>query len=272
MKTLTVAKKKVEKFYNENSDQAKKLKKARLSTFENAINEDNPIFEGKKAKLLDEIVFKTVNNGVYHVSAATLKETCKVGRTTLAEFNKLLKNTKQYIIARYRTMKCNCKGLVYIDTQHENFYDNMKFLFNMDMLDTDYYLSKIKTDVKQTEVILSEKEKQQDTMKSFATNQYQTAFFNFVHEMPCSDSIKRYAYKLALKINDSQKIYIKAIQSFKNIVLDITNKNLVLDNETSIVKVFEGSLRKALNYDVPMKKQEQRTYKQPPVLYNWLED
>lgn len=271
MKTLTVAKKKVEKFYNENSDQAKKLKKARLSTFENAINECSPILEGKKARLLDEIVFKTVNNGVYHVSAATLKETCEVGRTTLAEFNSLLRETKQYIVARYRTMMCNCKGLVYIDTQHENFYDNMKFLFEMDMLDTDLYLSKIKTTVKQSEVILSEREKQQDIMNDFATNKYQTAFFNHIHEMPYFDSIKRYAYKMALKVNDNVATYQKAISSLNNIVLDIIDKNRVLENESDIVKFFAGSLRKALNYDVPTAKKEEHTYK-PAPFYNWLEE
>ncbi len=271
MKYLTTKKKKAERFYNEDSEQAKKLKNGRLEQFENAMNECSPILEGKKARLLDEIVFKTVNNGVYHVSAATLKETCEVGRTTLAEFNSLLKETKQYIVARYRTMMCNCKGLVYIDTQHENFYDNMQFLFEMDMLDTDLYLSKIKSVVKQSEVILSEQEKQQDVMNEFATNEYQKAFFKFVHDMPCGDSIKRYAYKLSLKINDSQKTYIKAIQSFKNIASDILDKKLVLDNDSSIVKVFEGSLRKALNYDVPTAKKEEHTYK-PAPLFNWLEE
>lgn len=271
MKTLIAKKKKVEKFYNTDSDNAKKLKYERLALFKQHVDPDNQILEGKKATLLDEIVFKTVNTGVYHCLAATLKETCKVGRTTIAAFNKLLRETKQYIIARYSTNTCNFRGLVYIDTQHENFYENMKFLFGMDMLETDYYLLKIRgTNIHKDEIIVSDREKQEQVINEFATNQYQKEFFNHIHEMPYENFIKRNAYKIAMKLSNTKKSFDCAVKSLKNLVLDIKD-GFKLETEQSIVSVFEGAYKKALNYDVPAAPKEECTYKKAPF-YNWLDE
>lgn len=265
MKTLTVALNKLFKYCNHDIDTAKDKKIERLEKFKNDVEMCK--FDGKRYSLLDEIIFKTVNTGVYYAKAKTILDKCGAGRTTLALFNKHLKKTKQYIIARYRAAGCNFRGLVYIDTQHAKFYDTMQDLFGMDSVAVDLYLNQ--KEKIENEIIVSEKDKQQKAMDEFSTNKNQQVFFNFLHEMPSHNAIKKYAYKLALKISDSKKALQCAVKAIKNIMLDLNARNLVLDTDASIVKVFTGAYTHALNQQhVPGPSKEK--YTAPPApLYDW---
>lgn len=147
-KYLTTTIKKAQKYYNTNYSKAKNNKDERIEQLKKSLNEEQlyQLFWGKKRLLTDEVVYKTVNEGVYSCTADTIKEKTKTGKNTLSEFNKSLFSSGQFIVARYRTFTCNCKGLVYIDTKHKDFYNVMKDLFNMDKYETDKYLGEIKND------------------------------------------------------------------------------------------------------------------------------
>lgn len=264
MKTLTTKKRIVERFYNENEQQAKQLKDGRLARIT-----DSDKFDGKQSSLLDEIVFKTVNNGVYHCNASSLKSKCGVGHTTLAAFNRNLKESKQFIVARYRTATCNFRGLVYVDVLHANFYDNMRELFEMNELDTDRYLAQISTQKRASEVIVSTKEQQKEVMNDYSTNEFQRELFEHIHAMNYSEEIKQFSYKIALKVDNSRQAFNAAIKSIVSIAADLRARKLVLNKPSDVVRVFAGSLRKALDYRVPAPAPA-ITNAKPAPLYDWL--
>lgn len=273
MKTLTTNKRKLNKYYNEDIEGAKLIKMNRIERFKQLLfeNEFIDLFDGKKYSLFDEIVFKTVNTGVYHCNASTIKEKCKVGKTTLSEFNKNLKGTKQYIVARYRTRLCNFKGLIYIDVMHADFYATMSDLFNMNEEQANLYLG---TQATALEAVAEDNEKhlQDEYMKQYATNEYQKHFYNFIKSLPINESLKKYAHKMAMKIDDDKKLFILAKNTFFNLVNDLQTKQTVLQDSASIVKVFNGAFMKSKQYEaVPAIPENKKPFK-PAPFYDWIND
>lgn len=280
MKTLTTNIRKVRKYYNTNIDSAKALKFKRLTHLKNVLTEEvfSELFAGKKYSLIDEVVFKTVNTGVYYCEAKTIRKKCGVGSTTLAAFHKNLKSSKQYIIARYRTLLCNFKGLIYIDTQHENFYSIMQDLFKMNENQVHEYIDTLESNIEveqlatfEKEEVIKEKtkEEQDEIMNLYATNKYQKHFYELIHDLPLNDSVKSYAYKIALKLDDDKSIFVKAKKTFLNLVNDLNSKQIVLEENSNIVKVFNAAFNKAKEYVVPAAPVVAPIKKAP--FYNWLE-
>lgn len=283
MKNLTTNIRKVRKYYNTNTEGAKALKFKRLAHFKNALAEDDfyELFSGKKYSLLDEIVFKTVNTGAYYCEAKTIRAKCEVGKTTLAAFNRNLKSSKQYIIARYRTLLCNFKGLIYIDTQHENFYSIMLDLFKMNENQVHEYIAAIESNIEVEQLAAFEnvevvkektKEEQDEIMNLYAENKYQKYFYVLIHALPLKDSVKSYAYKIALKLDDDKSTFNKAKTTFLNLVKDLNSKQIVLDQDSSIVKVFNAALNKSKEYVVPGAAPIVVAPVKKAPFYNWLEE
>lgn len=142
---LTTAYKKVNHFFdNTNENLAKELKLKKMKEINDEFFDSDfeaLIFDKKKYDLLDEVVYKTRLQGVFHTTATKIKEKTNSGKTTLAQFNNLLHDSGSFIVARYRTRFCNLAGLIYIDVNHKNFLYVMQFLFGMNEAQTKAYLA-----------------------------------------------------------------------------------------------------------------------------------
>lgn len=284
---LVTRKNKVNRYFTDNHKRAKKLKYARLNSFWGIFkNEENKeLFGGKKYSLLDEVIYKTVNTGVYHCKANTIKLKCGVGKNTLADFNNNLRSTRQFIVARYSTRRCNCNGLIYIDTQHADFYATMEFLFGMNEIDADFYLADLETAIDVTSPLRLDqsaddsihRNKQDKIIQMYAQNELTKEFYEHVLISPAANSVKRYACKLALRIDKhaSIKNFKKAVKTYHQLMRDVIMGRVKLTEESDIVRVFSGAYERKMNYpevaSAPFDKEFKKPLEKSP-LYNWLEE
>lgn len=115
-------------------------------------------------------------------------------------------------------------------------------------------------------------EQQRELLNTYATNEYQIAFFDFIHTMPYPKIVSDSAYKLALRIGSNCTInrFMQAKDVLQRLVMDIIEDGLQVGN---FVATFTGALVNYESYpviqDAPKKS---ASPSRKVIFYNWLEE
>lgn len=130
--TLTAYNEQVRKYTAAPTAKAKSLKQIRMTMFEacfGGIFEKS--FTASRKAVLDEIIFKTTEAGIYSAKRETLAANCEVSTRTVERAVAELKKSDEYVIAR--TANGRAGAYIFIDRKHENFNAIMEDLFGSEI-------------------------------------------------------------------------------------------------------------------------------------------
>lgn len=126
--TLTAYNEQVRKFTAAPTPKAKSLKQIRMAMFEACFG---GIFEKSftkaRIRVLDEIIFKSAETGIYAAKAETIAANCGLSTKTVTRAVAEIKKSDEYVIAYSATGRKG--GYIFIDRKHEKFGEIMVGLF-----------------------------------------------------------------------------------------------------------------------------------------------
>jgi len=184
------------------------------------------LFPIKQLKVLDYILYITSGAGICKVGAEHIAKKCDVSVTTVYNAVRALKQTDEFIIARLVKSGGGAGKYVFVDKKHANFNEIMREVFgfsdskiaelfveqpsreNSDITRIEYnnqcsninislkhelpnqYIS-ITHNIKETiqEEVESASDNSKEYLKTYASNPYQIALYEFIGEMPYSNKV-----------------------------------------------------------------------------------
>lgn len=115
-----------------NEEKAKPAKEIRLALFKKLFINTKKIFEkaftAARIRILDEIIYKSVETGVYHANCATIAENCGLSVKTVERAVEHIKESKQFVIGYGANGRRG--GYIFVDRLHRNFKKIMFSLFS----------------------------------------------------------------------------------------------------------------------------------------------
>ena len=132
MTTLTAYNEQIIKWTKKPSEEkAKPAKEIRLSLFKKMFISAKGIFEkaftAARIRVLDEVIYKSVETGVYHANCATIADNCGLSVKTVERAVAHIKQSNQFVIGYAANGRKG--GYIFVDRLHKNFKKIMFSLF-----------------------------------------------------------------------------------------------------------------------------------------------
>lgn len=296
------------------ANEIKEAKLQRLKKLEGDLRQQNvfmnELFPSKQFLVLEQIIYWiNKNNGICKFGTDKLIQSIQdnigvsVSVRTVRSAIKAIKMTRQFIVTRLQSNRCNNGKYVIVDMKHDSFKEILKevFLLSDDKIahqfahqkpeknndealihkqsideNKSFNLTIFKTSNTNNNIYKAiQQDIEEDVLKNnnreyvekFATNDYQLKFYDLVEMMPFPEQIMENKAVLALRIGSdaTSKTFVKAKRLIMHMAVQITD-GYTYDN---VVAAFTKGLYNAMQYKTI---KPQVVAKEVPIfaLYNWL--
>jgi hypothetical protein len=296
------------------ANEIKEAKLQRLKKLEGDLRQQNvfmnELFPSKQFLVLEQIIYWiNKNNGICKFGTDKLIQSIQdnigvsVSVRTVRSAIKAIKMTRQFIVTRLQSNRCNNGKYVIVDMKHDSFKEILKevFLLSDDKIahqfahqkpeknndealihkqsideNKSFNLTIFKTSNTNNNIYKAiQQDIEEDVLKNnnreyvakFATNDYQLKFYDLVDMLPLPQQIMEHKAVIALRIGSdaTSKTFVKAKRLIMHMAVQIKD-GYTYDN---VVAAFTKGLYNAMQYK-PVK--TATAPKEVPVFahYNWL--